>query len=161
MKTLQDAWDWYEAAHENLVRMKRLGQRHWNDDSLQNSSICKDDKFKELEAGDIVDETMKAIEPLNDLGILVLFSVFEAAVRDHLEVEIKPLTDAISHPILQHAAELVLDGIRQGSFAKNVLEPLQGKGHITPELSNKVKQVRNYRNWIAHGKRQLHNEVVN
>ena len=31
---------------------------------------------------------------------------------------------------------------------------LQDQGEITGQLSDKVKQVRDYRNWIAHGKRQ-------
>lgn len=47
-----------------------------------------------------------------------------------------------------------LEGIRQGSFAVHVLSPLQSQHHITAELSDKVKQVRDYRNWIAHGKRE-------
>jgi hypothetical protein len=153
MKTLQDAWDWFESASINLQRMKRLGNKHWNDESLQNASIWNDEKFKHLEASDIVLETTKAIQPLNDLGVLVLFSGFEAAVRDHLESVIKPLTATLGHPILQHAGENVLDGIRQGSFANHVLTPLQDQGKILPELSDKVKQVRDYRNWIAHGKR--------
>jgi hypothetical protein len=154
MKTLQDAWDWYESASVNLARMKRLGSHHWNDDSLQNSSIWMDDRFKEIEASDIEAETTEAIRPLNDLGVLVLFSVFEAAVRDHLEGVIKPMTTGLGHPILRHAADEVLDGIRQGSFTNKVLAPLQDQGRISPELSSKIKQVRDYRNWIAHGKRE-------
>jgi hypothetical protein len=39
MKTLKDAWDWYESAKKNLQRMHRLGIRHWNDDSLAGASI--------------------------------------------------------------------------------------------------------------------------
>ena len=88
---------------------------------------------------------------MEDLGVLVLFSVFESAVRDHLEGIIRPLTEGLGHPILQHAAIDVLDGIKQGSFANNVLTPLQNQNRITAELSDKVKQVRDYRNWVAHG----------
>ena len=65
MKTLQDAWDWYESTRTNLRRMNRLGSRHWNDASLQNSSIWTDDRFKDLESSKIESETTKAIEPLN------------------------------------------------------------------------------------------------
>src|SRR5947207_2805737 len=105
MKTLMDAWKWYQSARTNLVRMRRLGERHWGDESLRNASIWSDDRFKEVEAGDIVTETDFAIRPLEDLGVLVLFSVFEAAVRDHLEGVIKPMTGKLGHPILEHAAE--------------------------------------------------------
>jgi hypothetical protein len=154
MKTLVDAWNWYESARTNLDCMRRLGTHHWADESLKNASIWLDDRFKEVEASDIKRETDLAIKPLEDLGVLVLFSMFEAAVRDHLAEIIKPLTGSLGHPILEHAAEEVLEGIRQGSFANQVLTPLQKQGRITPQLSDKVKQVRDYRNWVAHGKRE-------
>ena len=154
MKTLEDAWNWYVSASRNLLRMQRLGTHHWDDISLQSASIWTDEKFKQVEATEIEQETKVAIQPLNDLGVLVLFSVFEAVVRDHFEGEIKPLTAKLDHPILKDAAENVLEGIRQGSFANKVLTPLQDQGRITSELSDKVKQVRDYRNWIAHGKRE-------
>ncbi|OWK36287.1 hypothetical protein [Fimbriiglobus ruber] len=154
MKTLKDAWRSYESARTNLERTQRLGYRHWNDETLIPASIWDDEKFKQLESSDIVRETALALQPLDDLGVLVLFSVFEAAVRDHLEGVVKPLTIGFGHPILQDAAEDVLDGIRQGSFANKVLSPLQKQKHISPELSDKIKQVRDYRNWVAHGKRE-------
>jgi hypothetical protein len=154
MKTLRDAWNWYESARVNLVRMRRLGTHYWDHESLKDASIWLDDRFKEVEAKDIEKETTIALKPLEELGVLVLFSVFEAAVRDHLEAIIRPMTANLGHPILEHAAEKVLEGIKQGSFANQVLTPLQEQGRITPELSDKVKQVRDYRNWIAHGKRE-------
>src|SRR5690242_18664022 len=114
MKTLMDAWKWYESANTNLVRMRRLGSHHWNHQSLTNASIWSDERFKEVEARDIENETNLALQPLKDLGVLVLFSVFEAAVRDYLEGIIRPMTGRLGHPILEDAAEKVLDGIKQG-----------------------------------------------
>lgn len=160
MKTLMEAWRWYDAARMNLIRMRRLGSRHWSDDSLANASIWSDDKFKNVEADEIVQGANRALGPLEDLGVLVLFSVFEAAVRDHLDAMVRPLTGNLGHPILEHAAERVLEGIRQGSFANQVLTPLQDQGRISAPLSDKVKQVRNYRNWIAHGKREPRDPAI-
>lgn len=155
MKTLQDALGWYESAKLNLGRMQRIGTHHWNDDSLQGTSIRKDERFKQVEASEIELETITALRPIEDLGVLVLFSVFESAVREHLKGIIEPLTiRGLGHPILQDAAEDVLEDISQGSFANYVLTPLQNQGRITAELSHKVKQVRDYRNWVAHGKRE-------
>ncbi|HEV7223108.1 MAG TPA: hypothetical protein VGN42_10440 [Pirellulales bacterium] len=133
--------------------MERLGSRHWNSDSLRGTSIRRDDKFKQLEAKEIEQEAAKALQEIDDLGVLVLFSVFESAVREHLEGIIKPLTVGLGHPILKDAADDVIEGIRQGSFANNVLAPLQKQRHVASELSDKVKQVRDYRNWVGHGKR--------
>jgi hypothetical protein len=154
MKTLLDAWKWYESTKTNLLRMRRLGTHHWDDESLAAASIWQDDRFKEVEATDIDEETDLAIRPLEDLGVLVLFSVFEAAVRDHLEEVVRPKIGNLGHPILEHAAENALEGIKQGSFANHVLSPLQEQGRITPQLIDRTKQVRDYRNWVAHGKRE-------
>ena len=67
MKTLMDAWEWYQSARTNLVRMRRLGTHHWGDESLKNASIWLDERFKEVEASDIVRETDLAIELLDQL----------------------------------------------------------------------------------------------
>lgn len=154
MKTLQDAWDWYAAATINLKRMQRLGAKHWNDDALKTSAVWQDEQFKQLEAEDIARETGWALTPLGDLGVLVLFSVFEAAVRDSLDEVVRPMAAHLTHPILRQAADDALEGIRQGSFANRVLSPLQDQGRIAPQLADKIKQVRDYRNWVAHGKRE-------
>ncbi|HVC96875.1 MAG TPA: DUF4145 domain-containing protein [Pirellulales bacterium] len=154
MKTLQDAWDWYDSTKTNIRRMQRLGSRHWNDDSLAGTSIRKDEKFKQIEADDIRREASRALDPIDDLGILVLFSVFESAVRDHLEGVVEPLRATLERTVLQKAADDALEGIKYGSFANNVLTPLQDQQRITAELSDKVKQVRDYRNWVAHGRRE-------
>jgi hypothetical protein len=153
MKTLQDAWDWYQSAKTNLMRMKRLGSNHWEDDSLQTASIWQDDRFKQLSAEEIISETNLALEPLEDLGILVLFSVFEATIREHFEAIIKPSVDNLD-PLLKSAGDRVMEGIRHGSFTRQILDPFKVGGRITPELSDNVKQVRDYRNWVAHGKRE-------
>ncbi len=153
MRTLREALDWFVSTRTNLERMRRLGTKHWNHPSLKGASIWDDEKFKRVESVAIVAETTAAIQPLEDLGILVLFSVFEAFVRDHLERVVKPHATKIEHPVLVSAAEDALEGLRQGSFANKVLKPLQDQLTITPALSEKVKQVRDYRNWIAHGRR--------
>lgn len=152
MKTLGDAWAWYESARLNLHRMRRLGARHWDDASLEHASLWRDDQFKEVEASHIARETALALEPLDDLGVLVMFSVFEAVVRDQLERDVRASAAGLGHPVLRHAAEEALDGIRQGSFANNVLGPLKVQGQVPAELAEQVRQVREYRNWVGHGR---------
>lgn len=154
MKTLSEAWAWYKATRDNLRRMKRLGEKHWNHESLEEASIWDDEQFKTIEANDVIQQTADALKPLEDLAILVLFSVFEAAVRDHIEVIVQPEANKLTHPILKDAASEALEGVREGSFARRILKPLQDQKRITSELSDKVNQVRDYRNWIAHGKRK-------
>jgi hypothetical protein len=84
MKTLADAWNWYVATKRNLERMHRLGRKHWADSSLEGASIWQDDQFRMLEAPVIVAETTASLVPIDDLAVVVLFSVFESQVRDYL-----------------------------------------------------------------------------
>lgn len=81
MKTLADAWSWYQATKRNLARLRRLGEKHWTDPSLADATLWQDDYFRMLEASDIVAETRISLEPIDELAVVVLFSVFESTSR--------------------------------------------------------------------------------
>jgi hypothetical protein len=153
MRTLADAWNWYKATKENLERMQRLGEKHWNDPTLKEASIWKDDDFKMLEASEIVAETTFSLKPIDDLAVVVLFSMFESRVRDHLIELIEPEAERITDPILKEAAGDAIRGVEDGSFYRRVLEPLKAQGRVSANLVTQVDQVRDYRNWVAHGRR--------
>jgi hypothetical protein len=125
MKTLAEAWDWYQATRRNLHRMQRLGRKHWKDPTLEGASIWQDEQFKLLEAEDIVEETTASLKPIDDLAIVVLFSVFESNVRDHLVAGIKREATPLKDPILKDAAEEAIQGVEEGSFYRRVLDPLK------------------------------------
>lgn len=152
MKTLADAWGWYLATKRNLTRMRRLGEKHWGD-SLSIASIWQDDMFRMLEASDIVEETKISLKPIDDLAVVVLFSVFESNVRDFLTALMKPQADVLTDPILRVAAADAIQGVEEGSFFRRVLYPLKEQGRVSAELVTQVDQVRDYRNWVAHGRR--------
>jgi hypothetical protein len=155
MTTLADAWNWYQATKRNLARMRRLGEKHWDDPSLTDASISKDDQFRMLVAPDIVAETTVSLEPIDDLAIVVLFSVFESHVRDYLIELIQPEADRITEPILREAADDATQGVREGSFYRRVLEPLKKQNRVSADLVTQVDQIRDYRNWVAHGRREV------
>jgi hypothetical protein len=161
MKTLADAWNWYEATKRNLGRMLRLGSRHWSDPSLEGASIWQDDQFKMLDPSDIVAESTASLKPIDDLAIVVLFSVFESHVRDYLAAKIKPEASGLSDPILKDAADDAIRGVEEGSFFRRVLQPLKEQGRVDADLVTRIDQVRNYRNWIAHGRRERAVDVSN
>jgi len=154
MKTLADAWQWYQSTKQNLRLMRRLGEKHWDDPSIRAASIWEDNYFRDLVAADIVDRTRVGLEPIEDLAVLVLFSMFESQVRDYLAELIQPQADRITDPILKEAAESAIQGIKEGSFKSRVLDPLNKQGHIDPNLVTQINQVREYRNWVAHGRRE-------
>ncbi len=153
MRTLADAWNWYRVTKQNLARMQRLGEKHWSDPTLKDASIWKDDYFRMLEASDIVAETMVSLKPIDDLAVVVLFSVFESCVRDYLIELIAPQAEGITDPILKEAADDAMHGVKEGSFYRRVLEPLKKQNRISADLVTQVDQVRDYRNWVAHGRR--------
>jgi hypothetical protein len=153
MKTLADAWNWYQATKRNLARMRRLGSAHWAHPSLEAASIWQDDEFRMLEASDIVKETAASLGPIDDLAVVVLFSVFESRVRDYLVEQIEPQADLLTHPILRDAADAGLQGVKEGSFYRRVLDPLKKQDARLNDLVEQVNQVRDYRNWVAHGRR--------
>jgi hypothetical protein len=154
MNTLADAWNWYVDTKRNLARMQRLGKRHWDNPSLEGASIWEDDQFRMLEASDIVAETTRSLKPIDDLAIVVLFSVFESQVRDYLKARMKPEKEALTDPILKEAAADAFQGVEEGSFYRRVLQPLKEQGRVSADLVTQVDQVRDYRNWVAHGRRE-------
>lgn len=161
MKTLADAWNWYEATKRNLARMRRLGRRYWNDLSLKDVSIWQDDQFRMLTPTVIVTETAASLQPIDDLAIVVLFSVFESQVRDYLVARIKPEAASLTDPILKEAAEDAIQGIEEGSFYRRVLQPLKEQSRVSADLVTQVGQVRVYRNWVAHGRRGRTTDMSN
>lgn len=161
MKTLADAWGWYKATKQNLGRMQRLGRKHWDDPSLEGASIWLDDQFKRLEASAVIAETAASLKRIDDLAIVVLFSVFEAQVRAYLAIGIAHDAARLSNPILKQAADDAVRGVEEASFYRRVLDPLKKQGRVPPELIEKVDQVRNYRNWVAHGRRERAGELSN
>ncbi len=155
MKTLADAWNWYLATRRNLERMARLGSKHWGDPSLEDASIWQDDLFRMLEPSVIVADTTTSMKPIDDLAVVVIFSVFESNVRDYLAARVKPEAADLSDPILKEASADALQGIEEGSFSKRVLQPLKAQGRVSADLVTQVDQVRDYRNWVAHGRREI------
>jgi hypothetical protein len=154
MNTLADAWEWYLSTRRNLGRMQRISRKYWKEIPWESAAIGRDDEFRALEASDIEAESTASLEPIDDLAVVVLFSVFEAVVRSHIVGRIQPEATSLSDPILKHAADEAIRGVEEGSFFLRVLEPLKEQGRVSPELVTQVNQVRDYRNWVAHGRRE-------
>ena len=150
MNTLADAWRWYEDSKKSLKLIHRLGEKHWLKLSTESLTVLRhDDRFRQLEPQDITGPAKNALKELDDLAIVVMFSVFEGIVRDRILDEINPEKSLLRHQSLISAADDAIAAIGTGSFF-HVLAPYR-RGF--PSLSEEVDQVREYRNWVAHGKR--------
>lgn len=154
MNTLADAWDWYTSTRRSLEQIQRIGNRYWDEILWEKAAIGRDDAFRTLEASEIEKATTISLAPIDDLAVVVLFSVFESLVRDHIVGLIKPQAETLSDPILKQAAEDAIRGVEEGSFYRRVLDPLKQQGRIAADLITQVDQVQDYRNWVAHGRRE-------
>lgn len=148
MTTLEEAWGWYQAAAESLRRVERVSRRYWDEPSMR-ELLSKDSVLRDLSREDIEKEAKHAREPLDDLAVLVLFSVFESVVRGIVKDQVASEAGELQHPALVHAAHEAIESIEDGSFFR-VLEPFKSRD---AGLVEEVNQVRRYRNWVAHGRR--------
>lgn len=151
MKTLDEAWGWYQAAVSSLKITQRLASKHWATLPWEpDGALARDPQLVEVESDQLLRHADLALGHLDDLAVVVLFSVFEATVRDHVAREVQRETDDLAHPVLRKAADDALWVVNEGSFAR-VLEPY--KSQSDADLIEEVNQVRKYRNFVAHGRR--------
>jgi hypothetical protein len=146
--SLADAWRWYESVSDLTRAMRRLGDKHW-DHLPWEGDLGKDSRLRHLEAAGILDQAEAVLRDLDDLCVRLLFSVFEAIVRDQVLREVQLEASGLRHPAVRHAVGLLTEAIEHGSFYK-VLEAYKG---LDADLIEEVNQVRRYRNWVAHGRR--------
>jgi len=153
IESLDDAWRWYESVKKLVGMMDRVSKRYWSEevgDKTLKETLHRDDKFREIEAQEIQDHARRVLEDLDDLAVLLLFSVFEADVRSRALEELeRELATPPRHPMLEKAFEAARDAIEQGSFGR--LTDAYGASH--PNDREHVNQVRRFRNWVAHGRR--------
>jgi hypothetical protein len=149
MNTLDDAWRWYELVSRQATLARRLASRYWAE-LPWDGAIGRDTFFQDLDRDRVVQGAQEVMADLDDLAVMLLFSVFEANVREAVLAAVDHEVGLIQHPALRHAAEDARDWIAEGSFFR-VLEPYKAEGHA--DLIEQVNQVRKYRNWVAHGRR--------
>lgn len=146
--TLDDAWAWYESAKKLLLAMHQLGAKHW-DDLAWEGDLGRDNLLRDLESSEIVERSDAILTDLDNLCVLLLFSVFEAVVRDRVLQDIADELPQARHPAIQQAIVDLKENIEHGSFFR----VLQSYKALDVDLVEQVNQVRKFRNWVAHGRR--------
>lgn len=154
--SLTDAWRWYEAARQLVQTMERLGRKHWND-LPWGGDLGRDNHLNELTSAKILDDSQTTLNDLDDLCVLLLFSVFEAIIRERVLAEVEAELPPLRHVAIKRAIDEMKESIEHGSFFK-VLEPYKD---FDANLIEEVNQVRRYRNWVAHGRRREQPAAVN
>jgi hypothetical protein len=154
--SLDDAWRWYESARRLARTMGRLGEKHWNN-LLHDTDLGIDHRLQNLTSAEILGDSQTVLDDLDDLCVLLLFSVFESIIRERVLADVEAEFPSLRHVAIKHAFEELKEGIEQGSFFK-VLEPYK---NLDANLIEEINQVRRYRNWVAHGRRTEQPAAVN
>ncbi len=147
IRSLDDAWSWYRAVRTLAFDMKRLA-RKWDDPTLADV-LGRDNHLRHRTKADLQDMAETILEELDDLSILVLFSVFESTVRARAVADVDREMTSMRHPAILRAIKDLKDSIQNGSFGK-VTAAYQ---KMDNDLTAQVDQVRKFRNWVAHGRR--------
>jgi hypothetical protein len=148
MMTLEQAWLWYQETSRVLRLMNRLGEVHWTRLPWE-GELGQDESLKPVEGKWLATAANRGLEQLNDLAIVLFFSIFESIVREGIRAEVEVESRTLKHPVLQNAAEKTDQELDRGSFHK-VLDLLKT---YDVNLVEQVRQVRRYRNWVSHGRR--------
>jgi hypothetical protein len=155
MTTLDEAWAWYRAVSEGMKRLTHLakywGEFPWDQEHEWIAQVKRDSVLRHAEVTDLTRDAKTVTDEHDDLAILVLFSVFEANVRDHLKIQLAPEISRLKHPSLVKAGKAVEEDVEHGSFGR-LLEAFKLEDK-DKNLVEQVNQIRKHRNWVAHGRR--------
>jgi len=93
-------------------------------------------------------DTDEALEFIRDLFIIDFFAAFERLLRDRLSASVVSQDDELS----QRLSEIIL---RESEYIKieYLLDIL--KNFTDPQRVGLIKQIKRYRDWIAHGRKPL------
>ena len=149
MKTLDEAWQWYQDVKATLKRMSRIGSIWWDHIPWENPPWLGDRNFVELQKGSVISSADNGLQHLDDLAVVVLFSVFETTVREAVLEQIAAEESLYQHRTIADAINNAKEKVREGSFYA-VLSPFKTADN---DLIEQVHQVRKFRNWVSHGKR--------
>lgn len=86
---------------------------------------------------------------IDDLAIVVMVAVFERRLRDHL-AGLPPVAVPFSDPLAEAVRGQLLDDMEFWENSKKLLGLFQSS--VPADLIGQVRQIIDYRNWVAHGR---------
>jgi hypothetical protein len=150
LDALDQSWRWYEAARLSLRRLEHL-TKYWDHLPWKSGPVMeRDNVIGKLEGTKAAEDAAGALARLADLAVVELFSVFEGVVRALVAEQVRAASLGLSHPMLKAAAKGAVEAAERRSFAEILRSYSQG-GHA--DLTEQVRQIRRYRNWLSHGRR--------
>ncbi len=146
--------NWYLATKEVAKVLTRLGGRYW--DALPDDHpISQDETFKKYKTGaELVGKAEKVVaaEVLDDAAVLLLFAAFEGELRTLVALDVRDeLARLPAKSLLRHT----LGDLQQRAERGSVAALIEHYGPVDPELVGRVKELRQYRNGLVHGRHPL------
>lgn len=151
LAALDQGWKWYNATRQSLRRVDRLAENFW--DKLPwygDVQMGRDNLLGLLESKTVHEDAVRALDRLDELAVIEVFSIFEGAVRTLVAEQVRAASAGLTHPMLIAAGKGAIDAAERRSFA-DILNSYSQGGHA--DLAEQVRQVRRYRNWVSHGRR--------
>ncbi|MBY0522660.1 MAG: hypothetical protein K2R98_04655 [Gemmataceae bacterium] len=122
MNSLDEAWRWYENTYQQLYLMERLARRYWEQLPWE-KVLDRDDHFRDLNSSRVEAGAKFSLAHLNDLAVVVLFSVFESIVRAQVLDELAAEEGHLRHRAIRKA---VAEATRRGGEFLSRPGALQG-----------------------------------
>ena len=89
-----------------------------NEQQVIQEVLSRDNRLRERTAADLMNRANAILDDLDDLAVLVLFSVFEVTVRDRAKADVDRETASIQHPAVLRAVKDLKEAIENGSFGR-------------------------------------------
>jgi hypothetical protein len=145
MGPLDAVWQWFEYARDSI--------------DFTAAQVTKRPResfgplvFAQAEPGPgPLDNLWRARTELSDLTVLALFAVFEQALLDHLILTGQKVRQGLASGIQDALVSRAFEGLDRWPLG-DILDVY--KVVLDPALVGMVKQVKDYRDWVAHGKKE-------
>ncbi len=143
MNPLEPVKKWYEVVNGNQRLIKMFLKKHPGLFPIESVLSSKTSD----EARDILD---KAKIELDDLTIVSLYSIFESKILSQISSIISTIATGPSTEFVKSIAKYTAKNSERW-LINDILDLYKSK--VNPDLVGNVKQIYNYRNWVAHGKK--------
>lgn len=152
MNTLQDVWDWYQSIKDIFHISAQFVTSHITQPHqipskgpLQGKSI--------REVRQIITDSQSE---LSDFIIVALWSQFESALLDHIDRHRNLIVQSELDPFKRRVLDFRL--LKSGYWTFDDTLNLY-KSFINPSTVGSIKEIYDYRNWIAHGKKKVQPKI--
>ena len=134
--------NWYNLSIESQRTIARFLERSPEDFPLDSSLAT-------MPLNEVKETLLLAEEELKDLTVLSLVSIFEQFLIEYLSELTDELSQKIDEPLSKETIEYACRNVERWYF-KDILDLF--KPIVGSQVVGDVKQIYNFRNWVAHGK---------